>query len=70
MISAVLGEAACCRVEVAAIERLVELFGYAPIGIGGVPGSLSYRLVALRIEPFVLLFFLPEMAISNYLVHT
>jgi len=39
MILAVLGEAACCRVEVAAIERFIELFGDAPIGLGNVQGS-------------------------------
>jgi hypothetical protein len=39
MILAVLREAACCRVEVAAIERLIELFGDAPIELGEVQGS-------------------------------
>jgi hypothetical protein len=39
MIPAVLGEPACCRVEVAAIERLIELFSDAPIGLGVVQGS-------------------------------
>ena len=31
---AVLGEAACSRIEIAAIESLIELFGDAPIGLG------------------------------------
>jgi hypothetical protein len=39
MILAVLREVACCRVEVAAIERLIELFGDAPIDLGEVQGS-------------------------------
>ena len=39
MILAVLGEAACYGVEVAAIERLIELFGDAPIGLCDVQGS-------------------------------
>ena len=39
MILAVLGEAACRRVEVAEIERLIELFGDAPIGLGDVQGN-------------------------------
>ena len=39
MILEVIGEAACCRVEVAAIERLIELFRDAPIGLGIVQGS-------------------------------
>ena len=39
MILAVLGEAACRRVEVAAIERLMELLGDAPIGLDSVQGS-------------------------------
>jgi hypothetical protein len=39
MILAILSEAACCRVEVAAIESLIELFGDASIGIGNVQGS-------------------------------
>jgi hypothetical protein len=39
MILAVLGEAACCRVEIAAIERFIELFGDAPIGFGNEQGS-------------------------------
>jgi hypothetical protein len=39
VILAILGEAACGRVEVAAIERLIELFGDAPIGLGNVQGS-------------------------------
>jgi hypothetical protein len=38
MILAILREAACCRVEVAAIERLIELFSDAPIGLGSVHG--------------------------------
>jgi len=38
MILAVLGEAACCRVEVAAIECFIELYGDAPI-VGNVQGS-------------------------------
>jgi hypothetical protein len=38
MILAVLGETACCRVEVAAIQRFIELFGDAPIGLGNVQG--------------------------------
>ena len=40
MIFAVFGQAACRCVEVAAIERFIELFGGAPIGIGNVQGSL------------------------------
>jgi hypothetical protein len=36
---AILGEAACCLVEVAAIERLIELFSDAPIGLGNVQRS-------------------------------
>jgi hypothetical protein len=53
MILAVLGEAACCRVEIAAIERLIELFGDAPIGLGNVhayvPNSdLESNIVATR----------------------
>jgi hypothetical protein len=36
VILAVLGEVARCRVEVAAIERLIEFFGDAPIGLGWV----------------------------------
>jgi hypothetical protein len=39
MILAVLGEAVCCHVEVAAIEHLIELFGDAPIGLSNVQGS-------------------------------
>jgi hypothetical protein len=39
MILAILGEAACCCVEVSAIERLIELFGDTPIGLGCVQGS-------------------------------
>ena len=39
MILAVLGEAACRRVEVAAIERFVELLGDAPIDLDNVQGS-------------------------------
>jgi hypothetical protein len=39
MILAVLCEAVCCPVEVAAIERLIELFGDAPIGLGNVQGN-------------------------------
>jgi hypothetical protein len=39
MILAVLGEAACCRVEIATIEGLIELFGDAPIGLRYVQGS-------------------------------
>jgi hypothetical protein len=42
MILAVLREAACCRVEVATIERLIESFGDAPIGIGNIQGRPSY----------------------------
>ncbi len=38
VISAVLGEAACCCVEVAAIERLIEFFGYSPTGLCDVQG--------------------------------
>lgn len=46
MILAVLREAACCRVEVAAIERLIELFSDAPIGLGSVmfKEALLWRL--------------------------
>jgi len=43
MVPAVLGKAACRCVKLAAIECLVELFGYAPIGLCDVHGSLSYR---------------------------
>jgi hypothetical protein len=39
VVLAVLGEAACSHVEVAAIERFMELFGDAPIGLGDVQGS-------------------------------
>jgi hypothetical protein len=39
MILAVLSEAVCCRGEVAAIERLIELFGDAPMVLGDVQGS-------------------------------
>ena len=39
MILAVLGEAVCCRVEVAAIERLIALFGDAPIGLSNAQGK-------------------------------
>ena len=43
MIPAVLREAAGCRVEVAAIERLVKLLGCSPVGLGNVQGSCSLR---------------------------
>ncbi|HXW91260.1 MAG TPA: hypothetical protein VEK33_12000 [Terriglobales bacterium] len=43
MILAVLGEIACCGIEIAAIERLVELFGDAPIGLCDVQGSLLHE---------------------------
>lgn len=39
MILTVIREAACRSVEVSAIERLIELFGHAPIGLGDVQGS-------------------------------
>ena len=39
VVLAVLGEAACRRIEVAAIERLIELLGDPPIGLGNVQGS-------------------------------
>ena len=39
VILAVLGEAACCRVQVSSIECLIELFGDAPIGLRSVQGS-------------------------------
>ena len=39
MILAVVGEAACRRVEVATIERLIELFGDEPIGLRSVQGK-------------------------------
>jgi anti-sigma-K factor RskA len=39
MVSAVIGEAACSRVEVAAIESVVKLHGYTPIGIDSVQGT-------------------------------
>jgi hypothetical protein len=45
MILAVIGEAVCCRVEVATIERLIELFGNAPIGLGNVQGNLPLHLL-------------------------
>jgi hypothetical protein len=43
VVAAVLGKAARRRIEVAPIERFVELLCYAPIGLGDVHGSLSYR---------------------------
>ena len=43
IVLAVLGETACCRVEVAAIERLIEWFGDAPVGFGNVQGSPPWR---------------------------
>jgi hypothetical protein len=39
MILAVLSEAASCGVEVAAIECIVKLFDYAPVGLCNVQGS-------------------------------
>jgi len=39
VVLAVFGAAVCCRVEVAAIERFIELFGDALIGFGYVQSS-------------------------------
>jgi hypothetical protein len=39
MILAVLREPACCRVEVTAIERIMEAFGDTSIGLGDVQAS-------------------------------
>jgi hypothetical protein len=49
MILAILGEAAYCCVEVAAIECFMELFGDAPIGFGNVQGSLRVHPVQAKI---------------------
>jgi len=43
MVSAVLGEAAWRCFEVASVERLVKLFGNAPIGLGSVQGTSFHR---------------------------
>jgi len=43
MVSAVFGEAPCCRVEVASIERLVKLFGYSQVAVRRVQRSPSLR---------------------------
>jgi hypothetical protein len=42
VILALLGEAACRRVAIAAIERLMELLGDAPIGLGDVQALVTY----------------------------
>jgi hypothetical protein len=39
VVLAVLGEAACRRFEIVPTERLIELFGDAPIVLGNVQGS-------------------------------